>query len=99
MIKIKPVYENIVMITDENYTTNRISILKNLFQELSLTIFDYEIRIIKEDTIFEEYVDICPYNLDEDFFVTLKKFEEMEKETDENLKFTIKILAIIKKEN
>lgn len=98
MLNIESMYENIVLITDDNYTTDRWNIIKNLFDTIDMTVLDFEMRISEKNDILESYVDIQPNNINEDLLLaTLEQFKEFEQESDEQLELQIKMLALIRK--
>lgn len=98
MLNIESMYENIVLITDDNYTTDRWNIIKNLFDTIDITVLDFEMRITEKNNILESYVDIQPNNINEDLLLaTLEQFKEFEQESDEQLELQIKMLALIRK--
>ena len=98
MLNIESMYENIVLITDDNYTTDRWKIIKNLFDTIDITVLDFEMRISEKNDILESYVDIQPNNINEDLLLaTLEQFKEFEQESDEQLELQIKMLALIRK--
>lgn len=96
MIQIEKMYKDIVTITEDNYTTDRFSIMENLFNELDINILDFEIRIKQKEDILGRYVDIVPYSLEENLLSILEKLSKMEEESEEDLVFIIKLLAIMK---
>ena len=98
MLNIESMYENIVLITDDNYTTDRWNIIKNLFDTIDMAVLDFEMRISEKNDILESYVDIQPNNINEDLLLsTLEQFKEFEHESDEQLELQIKMLALIRK--
>lgn len=99
MINIEQVYDNVVKITDEDYRCDKIKIMEHLFNVFNIIILDYEIRLMEKDSFLGQYMDIYPHSLDEDFISILKKFNEMENDSDEELKYSIKILAIMERKN
>lgn len=92
MINIEHKYNNIVLITDNNYTHERYPILKNLFKEYNISILDYEIRI-KTGNVFEQYFDVTPKNLSDDFLEILSDLKSNADEYDEDITLELKILA------
>ena len=96
MISIERMYKDIVVITEENYTCDRYSIMENLFNELDIIVLDFEVRIKQKESVLGAYMDIVPYNVDEDMLSVLKKLDVAEEEAGEELIFTIKMLAVVK---
>lgn len=98
MLNIESMYDNIVLITDDNYTADRWNIIKNLFDTLDMTVLDFEMRISEKSNILESYVDIQPKNINKDLLLAaLEQFNEFEQESDEQLELQIKMLALIRK--
>lgn len=96
MIDIEEVYKDIVKITIAPYSSDRFSVVENLFSELDITVLDYEIKLKQENSFLQGFVDVVPLNLEENILDKIKSLEELEDEMDDEMSLIITILAILK---
>lgn len=94
MIDIEHKYNDIVLITDNSYKKDRYSVYEHLFEEYTITVLDYAIKIREDNKIFEKWLDFECVGFKEDFIDVLKEFNPItEQEGLKDCNFELKVLC------
>lgn len=94
MIDIEHKYNDIVLITDNDYKKERFVIYSHLFDEYSITVLDYTIKIKEDNSIFERYLDLECIGFKDSFLKILEEFHPItEDEELDGCKIELRVLC------
>ena len=95
MLHVKEEYEDIILLSDDDFEPHRYWIIENFLESRSLEVIDYEIIISDDHDIFGCDASLTPKDDAGDFIAGLKGLVTFKKnsEDDSSLKFKVKALA------
>ena len=93
MLELTKQYDNICKLTDLEYTTNRYAVVNNFFNEYTVKVLDFKIKV-KEDYggIFEASINLVAVDLNKDFLEILQTLTQYEEEENEEHTYELELL-------
>lgn len=100
MINIEHKYEDIVLISDNDYKKDRFIIYYHLFNEYDVNVLDYTIKIKEDNSIFEKFLDLECIGFENDILEVLEEFNPISEDEElNNCRIELRILCSMNKHN